>query len=57
MVGNHEFTQFTQANDINNPLNAENILNLKGSEIRDEIRSDGFASNNAGCNSMRYWRN
>ena len=28
--------------------NAENILNLKGSEIRDEIRSDGFASNNAG---------
>jgi chorismate synthase len=28
--------------------NAESILNLKGSEIRDEIRSDGFASNNAG---------
>jgi len=28
--------------------NAENILNLKGSEIRDEIRSDGFVSNNAG---------
>ena len=28
--------------------NAENILNLKGSEARDEIRADGFSSNNAG---------
>ena len=28
--------------------NAEDVLNLKGSEARDEIRSEGFASNNAG---------
>lgn len=28
--------------------NTENLLELKGSEARDEIRSDGFASNNAG---------
>tara|TARA_R110001583_G_scaffold94339_4_gene237781 strand:- start:827 stop:4903 length:4077 start_codon:yes stop_codon:yes gene_type:complete len=26
MLGNHEFTQFTQANDINNPLSAETTL-------------------------------
>ena len=28
--------------------NTDNLLELKGSEARDEIRSDGFASNNAG---------
>ena len=28
--------------------NVDGILDLKGSEIRDEIRSDGFVSNNAG---------
>jgi len=28
--------------------NAEDVLNSKGSEARDEIRSEGFASNNAG---------
>ena len=28
--------------------NVDDILDLKGSEIRDEIRSDGFVSNNAG---------
>ena len=28
--------------------NVAGILDLKGSEIRDEIRSDGFVSNNAG---------
>ena len=28
--------------------NVDQILDLKGSEIRDEIRRDGFASNNAG---------
>jgi chorismate synthase len=28
--------------------NVDGILDLKGSEIRDEIRKDGFTSNNAG---------
>ena len=28
--------------------NTDNILNLKGSEVRDEMRADGFTSNNAG---------
>ena len=28
--------------------NTDDILNLKGSEVRDEMRADGFTSNNAG---------